>query len=179
MLFPRSNFHENVLMALDTLWQHKVRSFLTVLGVVVGTTTVIVIAAARPAAIVMLPSQRGTVLLAMDVSGSMRAADVEPDRITASQDAAKTFVASQPRTTRVGIVAFAGTAMLVQPPTLEREEVTKSGIVLPDTAKEKPQQGEVLAVGPGRTLDTGERSKPDVKQGLELLFDLWNILENG
>jgi Ca-activated chloride channel family protein len=85
--------------------------------------TVIVIAAARPAAIVMLPSQRGTVLLAMDVSGSMRAADVEPDRITASQDAAKTFVASQPRTTRVGIVAFAGTAMLVQPPTLEREEV--------------------------------------------------------
>jgi Ca-activated chloride channel family protein len=71
----------------------------------------------------MLPSQRGTVLLAMDVSGSMRAADVDPDRITASQEAAKAFVSSQPRTTRVGIVAFAGTAMLVQPPTLEREEV--------------------------------------------------------
>jgi Ca-activated chloride channel family protein len=85
--------------------------------------TVTVVAAARPAAIVMLPSQRGTVMLAMDVSGSMRAADVDPDRITASQEAAKEFVSSQPRTTRVGIVAFAGTAMLVQAPTLDREEV--------------------------------------------------------
>jgi chaperonin GroES len=53
---------------------------------------------------------------------------------------------------------------------LEREEVTKSGIVLPDTAKEKPQQGEVLAVGPGRVLDTGERVTPDVKQGDRVLF---------
>ena len=53
---------------------------------------------------------------------------------------------------------------------LEREEVTKSGIVLPDTAKEKPQQGEVLAVGPGRVLDTGERIHPDVKQGDKVLF---------
>jgi Ca-activated chloride channel family protein len=85
--------------------------------------TVTVVAAARPAAIVMLPSQRGTVLLAMDVSGSMRAADVDPDRMTASQEAAKAFVTSQPRTTRVGVVAFAGTAMLVQAPTLDREEV--------------------------------------------------------
>jgi Ca-activated chloride channel family protein len=85
--------------------------------------TLSVVASARPAAIVTLPSQRGTVLLAMDVSGSMRAADVDPDRITASQEAAKAFVTSQPRSTRVGIVAFAGTAMLVQAPTLDREEV--------------------------------------------------------
>jgi len=53
---------------------------------------------------------------------------------------------------------------------LEREEVTKSGIVLPDTAKEKPQQGEVLAVGPGRTLDSGDRLTPDVKTGDRVLF---------
>ncbi len=53
---------------------------------------------------------------------------------------------------------------------LGREEVTKSGIVLPDTAKEKPQEGEVLAVGPGRTLDTGERVVPDVKAGDRVLF---------
>ena len=51
-----------------------------------------------------------------------------------------------------------------------REETTASGIVLPDTAKEKPQQGEVLAVGPGRVLDTGERVVPDVKQGERVLF---------
>jgi chaperonin GroES len=48
---------------------------------------------------------------------------------------------------------------------MEAEEVTKGGIVLPDTAKEKPQQGRVVAVGPGRILDTGERAKPAVKPG--------------
>lgn len=53
---------------------------------------------------------------------------------------------------------------------LDREEVTKSGIVLPDTAKEKPQEGEVLAVGPGRVLETGERLVPDLKQGDRILF---------
>jgi chaperonin GroES len=53
---------------------------------------------------------------------------------------------------------------------LAREEVTKSGIVLPDTAKEKPQQGEVLAVGPGRVLDSGERINMDVNNGDRVLF---------
>jgi chaperonin GroES len=61
-----------------------------------------------------------------------------------------------------------GDRVVVKP--LDREEVTKSGIVLPDTAKEKPQQGEVLAVGPGRVLDTGERVVPDVKSGDRILF---------
>jgi chaperonin GroES len=61
-----------------------------------------------------------------------------------------------------------GDRVVVKP--LAREEVTKSGIVLPDTATEKPQQGEVLAVGPGRVLDTGERVTPDVKQGERVLF---------
>jgi len=61
-----------------------------------------------------------------------------------------------------------GDRVVVKP--LDREEVTKSGIVLPDTAKEKPQQGEVLAVGPGRILDSGERVTPDVKAGERVLF---------
>ena len=61
-----------------------------------------------------------------------------------------------------------GDRVVVKP--LAREEVTKSGIVLPDTATEKPQQGEVLAVGPGRVLDTGERIMPDVNQGERVLF---------
>ena len=61
-----------------------------------------------------------------------------------------------------------GDRVVVKP--LEREEVTRSGIVLPDTAKEKPQQGGVLAVGPGRILDSGERVVPDVKQGEKVLF---------
>ena len=53
--------------------------------------------------------------------------------------------------------------LVVKP--IEREEVTKGGIVLPDTAKEKPQEGEVLAVGPGRLSDDGKRIAMDVKVG--------------
>jgi Ca-activated chloride channel family protein len=88
--------------------------------------TVMLLAVARPAAVVTLASQRATVLLAMDVSGSMRAQDVEPTRIEASQAAAKTFIASQPRDVRIGIVAFAGTAFLVQAPTTDRDMLTEA-----------------------------------------------------
>jgi chaperonin GroES len=51
-----------------------------------------------------------------------------------------------------------------------RETVTKSGIMLPDTAKEKPQEGEVLAVGPGKILDNGKRTTLEVKVGEKVLF---------
>jgi chaperonin GroES len=51
-----------------------------------------------------------------------------------------------------------------------REEMTKSGIVLPDTAKEKPQEGSILAVGPGRVLDDGKREAMDVKVGQKVLY---------
>jgi chaperonin GroES len=51
-----------------------------------------------------------------------------------------------------------------------REEMTKSGIVLPDTAKEKPQEGVVIAVGPGRILDDGKREQIDVKKGQKVLY---------
>src|SRR5215211_6510634 len=61
-----------------------------------------------------------------------------------------------------------GDRVVIRP--LEREEVTKSGLVLPDTAKEKPQQGEILAVGPGRVLDSGERINLELKQGDRVLF---------
>jgi len=53
--------------------------------------------------------------------------------------------------------------LVVRP--IEREEVTKGGIVLPDTAKEKPQEGEVLAIGPGRLSEDGKRIAMDVKVG--------------
>jgi chaperonin GroES len=51
-----------------------------------------------------------------------------------------------------------------------RETVTKSGIVLPDTVKEKPQEGEVLAVGPGKVLDNGKRATLEVQVGQKVLF---------
>jgi chaperonin GroES len=53
---------------------------------------------------------------------------------------------------------------------LEAEEKTAGGIVLPDTAKEKPKRGTIQAVGGGKLLDSGERSKPQVKKGDEVIF---------
>jgi Ca-activated chloride channel family protein len=85
--------------------------------------TAMMVAMARPAAMVTLPSQQRTIILAMDVSGSMRATDVEPTRLAAAQAAAKAFVAEQPANVRIGIVAFAGTASVVQTPTQNREDL--------------------------------------------------------
>ena len=61
-----------------------------------------------------------------------------------------------------------GDRVLVKP--LSRETVTRSGIVLPDTAKEKTQEGEVLAVGPGKVLDNGKRTTLEVQVGQRVLF---------
>ena len=61
-----------------------------------------------------------------------------------------------------------GDRVVIQP--TPREEMTKSGIVLPDTAEEKPQEGSVLAVGPGRILDDGKRESIDVKVGDKVLY---------
>ena len=85
--------------------------------------TLMIVAIARPAAVVTLPSRHDTVILAMDVSGSMRAADVQPSRIAAAQAAARSFIAEQPSSTRIGIVSFAATASVVQPPTQNREDL--------------------------------------------------------
>lgn len=61
-----------------------------------------------------------------------------------------------------------GDRLVVKPS--PREEMTKSGIVLPDTAKERPQEGTILSVGPGRTLDDGSREAIDVEVGQRVLF---------
>ena len=78
---------------------------------------VLILASARPAATITLAARRGTIILAMDVSGSMRADDVHPTRITAAQVAAKAFVNDRPTKVKIGIVAFSGAAFLVQSPT--------------------------------------------------------------
>jgi Ca-activated chloride channel family protein len=83
----------------------------------------LVVAIARPTATITLPSQHETIILAMDVSGSMRAADVQPNRIGAAQAAARAFVGDQPASARIGVVSFAATASVVQPPTRNREDI--------------------------------------------------------
>jgi Ca-activated chloride channel family protein len=78
---------------------------------------------ARPTAIVMLPTQHETIILAMDVSGSMRAVDVQPTRLAAAQEAARAFINDQPHNVKIGVVSFAGTAAVVQAPTENREDL--------------------------------------------------------
>ena len=82
-----------------------------------------ILAVARPSAVFTLPSQQQTIVLAIDVSRSMRATDVDPNRISAAQSAAKSFIEEMPRNVRVGIVTFAGTAAIVQTPTDNREDL--------------------------------------------------------
>ena len=60
---------------------------------------------------------------------------------------------------------------------VEEEQKTKGGIIIPDTAKEKPQEGEVLAVGPGARDESGKRIEPDVKVGDRILFGKWSGTE--
>lgn len=84
----------------------------------------LLLAMARPSAEVALPSRVATVILAMDVSGSMRATDVNPSRIIAAETAAKAYIKDQPRDVRIGIVAFAATALLVQAPTTDHPALT-------------------------------------------------------
>lgn len=102
-------------------WRRHVPPLLFLLGI-----AALLVAAARPLAVLTLPSQQQTIMLAMDVSGSMRAADVQPDRLTAAQNAAKAFIADLPRHVRVGIVAFAGSAQLAQLPTQNHEDLARA-----------------------------------------------------
>src|SRR5205809_3027992 len=92
-------------------------------ALLLAALSLMLLALARPAATVSLPTQHETVILALDVSGSMRADDVKPTRLAAAQAAARAFLKDTPKTTRVGLVAFAGSAALVQAPTHSRDDI--------------------------------------------------------
>ena len=100
-------------------WRRHVPPILFLLAI-----AAMLLAAARPLATITLPSRQQTLILAMDVSGSMRATDVKPNRMVAAQEAAKSFIAELPRHVRVGIVAFAGSAQVTQLPTVNRDDLT-------------------------------------------------------
>jgi Ca-activated chloride channel family protein len=99
-------------------WRRHVPPLLILLAL-----AALIVAIARPSATMTLPSQHETVIMAMDVSGSMRASDVEPNRLVAAQVAAKAFIADQPSHVRIGIVAFAGTATVAQAPTTNKDDL--------------------------------------------------------
>jgi Ca-activated chloride channel family protein len=92
-------------------------------ALMLGALAVAILAIARPSAVITLPSQQRTIIMAIDVSLSMRATDVQPNRLAAAQAAAKAFIDDLPQDLRVGIVSFAGTALLIQKPTNSKDEL--------------------------------------------------------
>jgi Ca-activated chloride channel family protein len=95
-------------------WRHVPPALLLV------ACAVLLFAAARPLASVTLPWTRSSIMLAIDVSLSMRVTDVKPTRLVAAQEAAKTFLRDLPRDIDVGLITFAGSAQVVQAATLDR-----------------------------------------------------------
>lgn len=96
-------------------WRRHVAS-----SVVLVALVVLSVGFAQPTRVVRVPRERATVIVAIDVSLSMEAGDVEPNRLQAAQDAAKTFIDELPPTLNVGIVGFAGTASVLLSPTTDR-----------------------------------------------------------
>jgi Ca-activated chloride channel family protein len=156
-------------------WRRHVPPLLMLVALAAG-----LLAVARPTATITLPMSERTIMLAMDVSGSMRAEDVKPNRLVASQEAAKGFVRALPHEVRVGVVAFAGTAAVVQAPTTSRDDViaaidrfqlqrgtaTGSGIILSLATLFPEHNIEIQHVTgqrnfPGAPRDIGKPEKPN------------------
>lgn len=119
------------------------------------------IAVARPQATLALPQRLESVILAIDTSGSMRATDLAPTRIAAAQSAAKAFVAEQPPQVRIGVVAIAATAALVQSPTLNRQDLVGA------IDRLQTQRGSALGSGLVIALDS---VRADAKLNVEELI---------
>ena len=86
----------------------------------------LIIALARPVAIVSVPTNKTTIILALDVSRSMCSTDITPNRLVAAKDAAVSFIERQRPGTQIGVVAFSGYAELIQPPTTDAELLEES-----------------------------------------------------
>lgn len=116
----------------------------------------LVLALGRPVALVQVPTNETAILLAIDVSRSMCATDIPPNRLAAAEDAARSFVEGQPAGTRIGIVAFAGFAQLIQPPTTDREAL--------EAALDGLTTGRGTAIGSGilEALDAIAAANPSV-----------------
>jgi Ca-activated chloride channel family protein len=101
------------------------RRHVTAIAFVVGAG-LLVVALAEPTRAVQVPVERASIVLAIDTSLSMDATDIEPTRLAAAKDAARSFVESVPETVNVGLVQFAGTAIVAVPPTTEHDDVIRA-----------------------------------------------------
>lgn len=116
-------------------------------AVYLAALTVMIIALARPQAPVNLPQNTGTVMLVIDVSGSMQATDVKPNRMEATKESAARFVDQQPRGVKIGVVSFSDFGALVQAPTRDRDLVHKA------IDRLRPQRGTNIGGGLQTALD--------------------------
>ena len=99
-------------------WRRHVPAALFLLAL-----AVLLVGLSRPQATVQVPREEATIVLIIDVSGSMKADDVRPDRIRAAQESARTFIKELPPKFRVGLIAFSSTVRVLSPPTQDREQV--------------------------------------------------------
>ncbi len=113
----------------------------------IASLAVMFFALARPASVVTLPSQEGTVILTMDVSGSMRADDLKPNRLEAAKTAARAFVDKQPLGVKIGVVSFSDNAFVVQAPTDDKDAVLRA------INRLTPQRGTAIGSGMLTSLD--------------------------
>ena len=128
-------------------------------ALLLAALAVLLFAAARPQAALPLPTEQATVVLAVDVSLSMQADDIKPSRLDAAREAAKAFVRQLPDGARVGVVSFAGTAQVVQPPTYSREKLLTAIDALHLQHGTAMGSGIVAALSelfPNEALDLGE-----------------------
>jgi Ca-activated chloride channel family protein len=134
---------ESVGSGAEGRWRRVLPPLLWLVGL-----TAMLLAVARPQATVTLPSRVETVILALDMSGSMKATDIAPTRMVAARDAAKTFVNEQPDNVRIGVVGIAAAAAVVQSPTTNREDILQA------LERLEPQRGTALGSGLVIALDT-------------------------
>jgi Ca-activated chloride channel homolog len=132
-------------------WRRLIPAALLLLGL-----AVLGVGAARPQATVPVPSSSGTIMLALDVSGSMCSTDVKPNRITAAEDAASAFIRSEAGGPRIGLVPFAGTAGVLVPPTSD------SGTLLHALGGLSTSQGTAIGQGILTSLDAIAQVDPSV-----------------
>jgi Ca-activated chloride channel family protein len=123
-------------------------------AVFLAALAALVVAVARPQMAMDVPEERATVVLAMDVSTSMEATDVQPSRLVAAQKAAATFLDKVPDELRVGLVTFSGTAQVVVAPTNEHQQVRDAlGVLQPDGG---------TAIGDAIQISSGLGSRTDL-----------------
>jgi Ca-activated chloride channel homolog len=134
-----------------TRWRRLIPAVLLLLGL-----AVLGVGAARPQAYVRVPSSSGTIMLALDISGSMCSTDVRPNRLTAAENAASAFIRSEDGGPRVGLVAFAGIAGVVVAPT------TDTGALLRAVTNLSTSRGTAIGQGILTSLDAIAEADPSV-----------------